>query len=384
MTDRDSGRCNVALVISNLEFGGAQRQLIELANNLSSNRFKVIVVSLSDYVPLSSKLNDAFVELVIVHKKSQYDISVVPRLAKVFRQRNIEIAHAFLFDAEIATRLACAIGGVSVMIGSERNSDYVIKANQKVAYALTRGMRHLCVANSNAGARFNASVLGYDLDHYKVVYNCVDTNRFSINDRAAAQAYLGIDCGSFVVGMFASIKPQKNHEMLLRALARTPKLRSSVTAIFVGDELHKGAQGTDSYAQAIRSLVAELGLEQNCYFLGNRPDVEKIYPACDITVLPSHFEGLPNVVLESMACGVPTVVSDVSDNAKVVRNGCDGFVVAANDEAEFTDRLLYLIDNPSLVEEMGSNARHRVEKDFSPKAFSHAISEIYSEALRRV
>ena len=87
--DRKASRRNVALVISNLEFGGAQRQLVELANNLSRDRFDVHVYSLSEYVPLAQTLKLSPTRLRVVKKKSKYDLSVVPRLAALFREHTI-------------------------------------------------------------------------------------------------------------------------------------------------------------------------------------------------------------------------------------------------------------------------------------------------------
>ena len=378
---RQAGRCNVALVISNLEFGGAQRQLIELANNLSGDRFDVYVYSLSNYVPLAQLLKLNASRFWVVEKKSKYDLSVVFRLAALFREHDISLAHAFLFDAEIATRLACAISPVSVMIGSERNSNYVVKINQKIAYRATKSLRNLCIANSHSGARFNSKVLGYPDSHYRVVHNCVDTVRFFPREKSQARRRLGLRDRDFVIGMFASIKPQKNHEMLLKAVQQNSVLRNNVKILFVGDVLHMGAQDTVSYSDKIRQMALDFSLGEICEFLGNREDLEFIYPACDITVLPSHFEGLPNVVLESFASGVPPIVTDVSDNAIIVDDGVDGFVVQPNDIEALSANISRLYMDKILREKMSVRVRTKAESMFSPHEFAERVSGIYLEMI---
>jgi len=180
-------KIKVMLIISNLEFGGAQRQLVELANNLSRDDFDVMVCSLSQYIPLGSGLDLPDEKVVIIQKKSKYDISVVFRLSKVLRENKVDVLHAFLFDAEIAARIASAMAGVAVMVGSERNSNYRIKRNQMVAYRLTKNLRDVCIANSRAGAEFNAQELGYPEKHYAVVRNGVDINRFQAGNGGAAE-----------------------------------------------------------------------------------------------------------------------------------------------------------------------------------------------------
>jgi len=287
---------NIALVISNLEFGGSQRQLVELAKNLPSEAFNVHVYCLSNYIPLARALETSSICYHVVEKRSKYDITVAFRLARLFREHNISLAHAFLFDAEIATRLACKLSQVSIMIGSERNSDYLVKRNQQIAYAFTKRFRDLCIANSHSGAKFNSITLGYPASHYRVIHNCVDTSRFRPRDKHECRRAIGMDKNVFVIGMFASFKPQKNHEMLFKAIDRNSDLRCNVKILFVGDALYQGAQDTTSYFEKVRKLVVDYELQNVCEFVGNQEEVELLYPACDITVLPSHFEGLPNVM----------------------------------------------------------------------------------------
>ena len=133
----------VLLLISNLEFGGAQRQVVELANNLDPARFEVHVGSLSDYLPLADGLRLGPGRVHVVQKAFKYDLSVVRRL-------RIDVVQSYLFDADIAARLAGRLAGIAV-VGAERNTDYTLKPQQRAGYRLTRGMVDLIIANSRAG-----------------------------------------------------------------------------------------------------------------------------------------------------------------------------------------------------------------------------------------
>jgi glycosyltransferase involved in cell wall biosynthesis len=311
----DTPRLRVLLVISNLEFGGAQRQVVELANQMSADGNLVHVCSLSSYVPLASSLHESEQRLHVINKQFMFDASVVPRLAALLRRGRYDVVHSFLFDAEIAVRLAGRLAGTALIVGSERNTDYRLKKRQLLAYRLSRGCVDLMIANSSAGAAFNSRTLDQDPGMYRVVHNGVDTKAFSPGDGRAMRRELGLDEHAPVVGMFASFKAQKNHPLLFAAarhvLARIPAARF----LLVGDELYAGMHGSDDYKRMVNELVDSLGIRSSCVFLGNRADVSRLYPACDVTVLPSLFEGTPNVALESMASGVPVVATDVSDNA---------------------------------------------------------------------
>ena len=126
---------------------------------------------------------------------------------------------------------------------------------------------------------------------------------------------LGIGDQEFVVGMFASFKKQKNHPLFFNAARRVLQRLPQTRLLLVGDE-HGGMQGSDACKRDMDRLVDEWDIRERCLFLGNRHDVDLFYYACDLTVLPSLFEGTPNVALESMACGVPVITTQVSDNVQ--------------------------------------------------------------------
>jgi glycosyltransferase involved in cell wall biosynthesis len=371
----------VVLVISNLEFGGAQRQVVELANHLDHTRFDVYVCALADYTPLAGSLVEAEKRLVIIKKHFKWDISVVFRLAAFLRRRNAAIVHSFLFDADIAARLAGRLAGDTIVIGSERNTDYQPRTRDKAACAMTRFGLDLIIANSNAGARFNSRVFHNPPSKYRVVHNGVDTGRFVPRDGAAAREELGIAASDRVVGMFASLKPQKNHPLLLTAAVSVLKVVPEARFLFVGDELHRGMSGSIVFKGTVSALVDQLGIRDRCVFAGNRTDVERFYCACDCTVLPSLFEGTPNVVLESMSCGVPVVATDVSDNSYIVRDGETGFVIPVNDSVLMAQRIVTLLQSPEARRQMGLRAREWVLSEFSSEALATKTGRIYDDVI---
>jgi glycosyltransferase involved in cell wall biosynthesis len=373
----------VVLAVSDLEFGGAQRQVVELANNLDPARFAVFVCSLADYTPLSSRLVDHDERLVVIRRRFKWDLSVVVRLAAFLRRKRAAVVHSFLFDAEIASRLAGSLSPRTAVIGSERNTNYEPTSRHKVAYALTRFGLDLVIANSNAGARFNSETFKNPLSIYRVVHNGVDGGRFAPRDGAEARKELGLAPDEPVVGMFASFKPQKNHQLLLRAAVDVLRAVPRAKFLFVGDELYKGMSDSVAFKKSVLALVDELALRDKCVFVGNRADVERLYCACDCTVLPSLFEGTPNVVLESMACGVPVVATDVSDNAYVVREGETGFLVPLDDPPAMARRIVTLLEDPAARRAMGEKARERALTEFSPKALAAKTAAVYEEAIAR-
>lgn len=370
----------VGLVISNLEYGGAQRQVVELVNHLDPSVVDARVCSLSPYVPLAADLRDRS-RLHVITKRFKFDVTVVPRLAAWLRKGRMRVVHSYLFDAEIAARLAGRLAGC-VVIGSERNTDYTLKKRQLIAYRLTRSCMDLIIANSRAGAEFNRRLLGQDAARYRVVHNGVDVERFRPRDPRQARIDAGLPLDAPLAGMFASFKAQKNHPLAFEAARLVLDRLPSARFLFVGDMLYAGMHGSDQYKADMERRVDALRLRDACIFLGNRDDVAALYGACDLTLLPSHFEGTPNVVLESLACGVPVVATHVSDNAYIVPDGRVGFVVPLGDAAALAQRIVEILTDAALRARLSEQARQWMIDEFSVARLAEKTAAVYAEADR--
>lgn len=371
----------IVLVISDLDYGGAQRQAVELANHMEASRFDVHICSLSDHVPLADRIVDRGRRLHVIAKRWKYDLTVIPRLSRLLRRLNAEIVHGYLFDAEIAARLAGRLARTPLIFGSERNTDYRLKRLQRVVYRLTRGCMDLIIANSNAGARYSSRLLGYRPSQCRVIHNGVDTQRFHPHDEAALRRELGIGAQEFVIGMFASFKEQKNHPLFFGAARRVLERLPQTRLLLVGDELHGGMQGSDLYRRQMDRLVDGLDIRKRCLFLGHRLDVDRLYSLCDLTVLPSLFEGTPNVALESMACGVPVIATRVSDNERVIPDGRAGYLIPPGDEDVLYERMCRLLEDSAQRRVMGQEARAWVVSEFSMARMVDKTSQVYQDAI---
>lgn len=374
-------KIRVVVLISNLEYGGAQRQVAELFNHIDSNRYEMHICSLSDYIPLAEELNDKNGKLHVVKKEHKYDVSVIWRLTKLLKDIDAQIVISYLFDADIAARLAGKIAGIKV-VNSERNSNYHLKLIKIVTYYLTRKLVDLWIANSRAGAVFSQKALKHSRDKYRVIYNGVNTDLFRPQEREMARNKIGIDSGTKVVGMFASFKDQKNQPMLLKAFKKARKKIDNLKLLLVGDELFKGMHGSDAYAVQVKNLINELDLSEHCVLLGNCKNVSDIYPVCDCTVLTSKFEGTPNVLLESMACGIPVIATNVSDNAHIVKDRHVGYLVELNDIDDLSGKIVEILSDDEKRLDMGKQARRWVEKNFSSRVLARNTERVIDQVLR--
>ena len=372
---------HVLIVISNLEFGGAQRQVVELCNSVDPNQLNIHICSLSTYNPLSKSLKDADRRLHIVERKRKWDLSVVLKLYRLIKKLDINIAHAYLFDASIATRLAGIISRSCKVVDSERNSYNRYSKIQTLVLRMTSSLVDMFIANSHAGARFNSKLHDKPLSMYKVISNGVDTDRYHPRCKAQEKERISIGVDEFVIGVFASFKAQKNHLYIIRAFKRVVQKHPNAKLLLVGDSLHNGMGNSYALKQEIVDLVASLDLERNCIFLGNRDDTELLYNACDITALPSLHEGTPNVALESMASGVPVIATDVSDNSRVIPDGKVGYIMPLDNESYFSNRIANLIEDSPTRENFSERSRNWILEEFSNDRLAEKTTKAYCDCL---
>jgi glycosyltransferase involved in cell wall biosynthesis len=127
--------------------------------------------------------------------------------------------------------------------------------------------------------------------------------------------------------------------------------------------------------------VDELEIRHLCVFAGNQEHIEGYYRACDLTVLPSDHEGMPNVVLESLASGVPVIATDVSDNRLLIHEGEVGFLVPKNDLDQLVERVSNLIEDRNLRQRMSEQAVTWVEQQFSAQKMAQKMAQTYDALL---
>jgi glycosyltransferase involved in cell wall biosynthesis len=164
----------------------------------------------------------------------------------------------------------------------------------------------------------------------------------------------------------------KGHAWLIAAAPAVVREFPSARFVLVGD-----GEARPGFERQVR----ELGLDQNFLFLGRRNDVPRILASCDVAVLASRAEGLPNAVLEYMAAGLPTVVTRVGGNQELVEDGVTGLLVPAEDSEALSAALLRYLQNPEEACKIARRGREFVSRNFSFDGLVCEVDELYSTLL---
>jgi glycosyltransferase involved in cell wall biosynthesis len=204
-----------------------------------------------------------------------------------------------------------------------------------------------------------------------VIPNGVDVSQFPSSTRFDF-AELGVPGGRRVIVAVGRLHRQKGLDWLIQLAPRFLGEVSDVDLVIVG-------QGPEELA--LRQLAESLGLAQRIHFAGWRPDVPAILHGSSLLVLPSRWEGMPNVVLEAMATGLPVVATQTEGVAELLGPLADQQSVRFGDDRLFAERVASVLRDPQRARCLGEQNRARIEGEFSVEHMVSRYEDLYRELL---
>jgi glycosyltransferase involved in cell wall biosynthesis len=231
------------------------------------------------------------------------------------------------------------------------------------------------IAVSEHTADVIVRVEGIEAEKVVVIPNGVDLHRFAPRNVRVARARWGVKEGTFVVASIGRLSKEKGHRYLLQALAAARTAIPSMVCLIAGD---------GPLRQKLETEAHTLGLEETCRFLGDVPEIETVFAAADVTVLPSVFEGMPNAVLEAMAMGCPVIATAVGGSAELVRHGETGFLVPPADTTALAGALVDLAGSVQRRTRMRARSREIAEACHGIKQMIRSVESLYVDEWQRV
>jgi glycosyltransferase involved in cell wall biosynthesis len=371
-------RRKVFFLLDSLNVGGTETQAVELAIRLNSERYEVTLGCLRARGPLRERLAAAAVSVCEFYPKGGSDsiqgIYQMFRLAIFLRRGGFRIVHTHDLYANLLGIPAAMIARVPVIISSQRDLSHLGLYQTRRRVWLRHLQRLSTAVLTNAGAVRDALLAEnhFAREKVRVIHNGVDMQKFAHGSRdrewlkqdTAQEKWIGL-----VGNMHSDVK---GHPWLIAAAELITREFPATRFVLVGDgELRKDYE----------RQVAELGLGRHFLFLGHRDDVPRVLACCDIAILPSKAEGLPNAVLEYLAVGLPTVATRVGGNTEIIQDGKTGLLIPPEDSAALAEGILRLLREPGFAASLGKNGREYVASEFSFKKMIENTDQLYTELL---
>jgi starch synthase (maltosyl-transferring) len=360
----------VALVITDLDVGGAERAMTSLALGLNRRRWSPLVVNLSVEGELAAVIRDAGIPVESLGLRRRSLARGVVGLAGALRRHRPELAQSFLFHANVLTRLAAPAAGSPWVLGGLRVAEHR-KRWHLTLDRLTGRMACGSVCVSQGVMRFSVEQGGLDPDRLTIIPNGVDLARFDVP--AASRSALGVPADAFLALAVGRLDVQKGLRDLMTAIEDAATDAPELWLAVVGDGPLRGRLEAE--------VAANPGLSARVRLLGRRDDVPALMRAADLLVHAAHWEGMPNVVLEAMAAGLPVVATAVEGVGELVAPGETGWITPPRDPEALGRAIRQAAADREASRRRGEEGRRRVGGEFSTTRMVERYEALWAAVL---
>lgn len=350
-------------VTQSLVHGGAERHTITLANRLAERGHECHAVYVKND-PSQLARYRAMASITCLEAKTYLDWTALAALVALIEK--IQPTHILAVNqyALLYAWLAARRAGSAAPLGVTFHTTVLRSAKEWLKMLYYRPLFwtadwlvYVCEAQARYWAKRRLFARRSD-----VIYNGVDLEHWkpaSAESAAALRKVLGFAETDLVIGMSAVLRPEKNHQQLVDAIALLRRRGIPARALLIGD---------GEMRPAIEARARSLGLKEHVVITGFQQDVRPLVSACDAVALCStSVETFSLAALEAMALGKPVVHADIGGAAEMIRHRREGYLFTVGDTRELVEALAALAD-PRLRSRMGSEARRTVVERFSERA----------------
>lgn len=323
-------KVNVLFVMLQLDAGGSERVVLDLAQHIDKEMFNVYVACFSGG-QLYQDFSDACTKLFYVKKRSGLDHRAMLKIGAIIQSYNINIINPHHYSPFVYSYLGSKIFHNRSLIFTEHSVPEVVGLSMKhkhICNILCYRTNAIIGISNEIAASFKKL---FPAHSKKVVYipNGVNIDLFSTPvDRNRVRAELGILSTDIVIGMIANFRRVKNHVCLIKSFYALSATHPNVRLVLVGRGFPNDAENSE---YDIRKLISSFGIENRVILTGYRSDIPRLLKTFDIFCLPSFSEGLPVSILEAMASKIPVVGSNVRGIREVISPENTGLLFPVND-----------------------------------------------------
>ncbi len=358
-------------------YAGAEEHMLTLLRGLDRQQFRPLLACHPRLLEEIRPTLPEDVEVFPIRLEGLTSYAAAWQFGRILREQRVRILHSHMFHSSL---LASPLGwacGVPVIIETPHVAERWRKGWMKGHFWIDRLVgkcvtRYIAVSQSNAN--YLVKTKGLPRDKVITIRNGCDLANFS-PDRPAhpdLRKTLGINNEDLILLVPARLEPQKGHAVLLKALPSVLREFPRIKVVLVGE----GRLRRDLEQQA-----EALGLSSNIMFVGFQSKMADWYAFADLMVLPSFFEGLPLVAIESLAAGCPVVATEVDGTPEVVVHMKTGLTVPPGEPGPLSEAIRFLLRYPHIRKTMGERGREFVELEFSQARQIRETANLYRHAL---
>lgn len=356
----------IAFCITELERGGAEQALVEIVTRLPREHWTPRVICLGPRGPLAEPLEEAGIPVDSLGATSRWDALVINRLRRNLAENRPKILQTFLFHANVAGRIAGWLAGVPNVISGFRVAEREKRWHNWID-GWTVGLAKHHVAVSKGVAEFVQSRLRVSPDHLSVIPNGVDCETYR-NAAPHDWARLNLPSDAKVILAAGRLHPQKGFADLVEAV--TPLLQE-----FPGWYVVIAGEGPQR--ESLQAQIDHSGMGGRILLPGFVDDLPGYFRAAQLFVLPSHWEGMPNVLLQAMAAGVPVVATAVEGVDELLSERTPEAVVKPHSVDELRQKIRSQMVSPEATGDNAVALQGYLQEKFTWNAVAQRYDQLY-------
>jgi len=371
-------KINILYVITKLELGGAQKQLLSLLGHLDKEKFAAFLFTAKggELFPDASSISGIKIKRSIFLGRPIRPLKDILALIEIYlfiKKNDVAVVHTHSSKAGILGRCAAGLAKTRIIIHTVHGwsfNDCQPAICRKLFIWLERFAARftdrLIVVSAHDKEKGLRNRIGSENKYVLIRYG-IDYAEFGKGVQDIKQE-LGIDQGYLTVGMISCFKPQKAPEDFVKLAFLVNKEFPGVKFLLVGDgALRKG----------IQELIHKLGLDTKVILTGWRRDIERVLSAIDVFVLTSLWEGSPIAVLEAIASSIPVIATHTGGIAELIIDGETGFLVPVHDIQRMSEKIALLLKDAQLRRRMSLGAKSNLGANFTLEGMVRSHQDLY-------
>lgn len=370
----------IAQIVPTLDRSGAEKQVLLLCRELAKRGHDVEVGVLTRLGPLEREFRESGIPVTVIGKPLKVDPFALRRLGRWMRENRFEVVQSWLFAANSYARAAARLAyssndsGRPVVVATEMAVDLW---KSQWHFRIDRMLRTWCdtvVGNSQAVVDFYRDKAGIEASRLSMIHSGIDPGEANPIDepkRRAAFEALNLPADAGPILLFAGrLAEQKRVADLLKAADILQHLYPKIRILIAGE---------GPLRQSLGEFAAGVDLADKAMFLGLRADMDTLYAAADVVVLPSSYEGLPNVVMEALLRAIPVVASAAPGTIELIENETTGLLYPVGDSTELARRLQRLLSDPELAQRLGMAGLSMIRERFNVSLMADRFESLYRQ-----
>lgn len=360
---------NILVLTSSNDSFNSVRPELEIYVSLAKAGHNITLISEKEsaYAP---RFQEYGIEIIDARYKKKIDLKLISLIKKVMKEKNIEILYATNSRAISNAAFACI--GTDVKLVTYRGTTGGLYRHDPSSYLNALNPRVdgvICV--SEAVTKHVKKQVFSKNKKIMTIYKGHDTSWY--NQNPADLEEFGTTKENFNVAFVANVRPHKGLIYVVKAAHELADLKN-LHILLIGDKISQ-----EPYLSEIKNS----GMSERIHITGHRKDVPQIITACDVLIHAStRKEGLPRVILESLASSTPVIASANESSLEIIEDGVNGFIVPIKDASSIAKKIRELHDNPTTLERLTTHAKDIIEDKLSHKTTAKKYIDYFKSLLK--